>query len=64
MLTHLLARILSKLKHDDAEHAWQALIQQNPDCYLYYNGFFSHRGIDLGLTLYFTFVNPTHTSLS
>ncbi|KAJ3482804.1 hypothetical protein NLI96_g6742 [Meripilus lineatus] len=43
------ARILSKLKHNDAEHAWQALIQQNPDCYLYYKGFFSHRGIDLGM---------------
>ncbi len=48
LLMHVPARILSKLKHDDAEHAWQALIQQNPDCYLYYRGLFSHRGIDLG----------------
>ncbi|KAL4251971.1 NMDA receptor-regulated protein 1a [Abortiporus biennis] len=41
------ARLLSKLKSDDAEHAWQALIQQNPDCYQYYKGFFSNNGLDL-----------------
>ncbi|KAK7684976.1 hypothetical protein QCA50_011811 [Cerrena zonata] len=42
------ARILSKLKNtDEAEHSWQALIQQNPDNYDYYQGYFSNRGLDL-----------------
>ncbi|THH29718.1 hypothetical protein EUX98_g4478 [Antrodiella citrinella] len=42
------ARLLSKLgDHDEAENTWQALIEQNPDSYEYYKGFFSNRGIDL-----------------
>ncbi|KIP11893.1 hypothetical protein PHLGIDRAFT_82848 [Phlebiopsis gigantea 11061_1 CR5-6] len=42
------ARILSKLGlTEDAEHTWQALIEQNPDHYGYFKGFFSNRGIDL-----------------
>ena len=43
-----LARLLSKLgQHDDAEHTWQALIEQNPDSYKYYEGYLSNRGLDL-----------------
>lgn len=46
----ILARLLSKLgQHDDAEHTWQALIEQNPDAYDYYRGWFSNRGINLGM---------------
>jgi N-alpha-acetyltransferase 15/16, NatA auxiliary subunit len=46
-----LARLLSKLgQADDAEHTWRALIDQNPDHYGYYKGFFSNHGIDLGLS--------------
>ncbi|OCH91292.1 NMDA receptor-regulated protein 1a [Obba rivulosa] len=41
------ARILSKMYSEDAEHTWQALIEQNPDCYDYYRGFLSNRGVDL-----------------
>ncbi|EKM56495.1 uncharacterized protein PHACADRAFT_253657 [Phanerochaete carnosa HHB-10118-sp] len=42
------ARLLSKLSmNDDAEHTWQALIEQNPDHYSYYKGFLSNRGVDL-----------------
>ncbi|KAI0689172.1 NMDA receptor-regulated protein 1-domain-containing protein [Cytidiella melzeri] len=42
------ARLLSKLgQHDAAEHTWQALIEQNPDSYEYFKGYFSNRGIDL-----------------
>ena len=44
-----LARLLSKLNpNDDAEQAWQALIEQNPDNYDYYRGFLYNRGVDLG----------------
>lgn len=44
----LLARLLAKLdQHDDAEQTWQALIEQNPDSYEYYRGFFQNRGLDL-----------------
>ena len=42
------ARILSKWGKDEARQAWQGLIEQNPDCYDYYNGYLSCRGIDLG----------------
>lgn len=43
------ARLLTKLgEHDDAEHTWQALIEQNPDCHKYYTGYFSNRDIDIG----------------
>ncbi|CCM05111.1 uncharacterized protein FIBRA_07318 [Fibroporia radiculosa] len=41
------ARLMSKLHLDDAEHTWQALIEQNPDCHDYYKGFLLNRGIDL-----------------
>ncbi|KAH8102267.1 NMDA receptor-regulated protein 1a [Cristinia sonorae] len=42
------ARLLSKQgEHDNAEQTWQALIEQNPDSYEYYRGYFSNRGIDL-----------------
>ncbi|KAH7882428.1 NMDA receptor-regulated protein 1-domain-containing protein [Phlebopus sp. FC_14] len=41
------ARLLSKLKSTDAEKEWEALINQNPNCYDYYKGFLANRGIDL-----------------
>ncbi|OSD08807.1 NMDA receptor-regulated protein 1a [Trametes coccinea BRFM310] len=41
------ARLLSKLGSAEAQQAWQGLIEQNPDCYDYYKGFLSNRGIDL-----------------
>ncbi|GJE86494.1 NMDA receptor-regulated protein 1 [Phanerochaete sordida] len=42
------ARLLSKSNmNDDAEHTWQALIEQNPDNYSYFKGYLSNRGIDL-----------------
>ncbi|KAI0938433.1 hypothetical protein AcW1_001835 [Taiwanofungus camphoratus] len=41
------ARLLSKLGLDDAEHTWQALIEQNPDCHDYYRGILLNRGINL-----------------
>ena len=47
-LNSILARILARLdQHDDAEQTWQALIEQNPDSYEYYQGFFRNRGLDL-----------------
>lgn len=42
------ARLMSKLGMPDAEHSWQALIEQNPECHQYYKGFLQNRGIDLG----------------
>jgi N-alpha-acetyltransferase 15/16, NatA auxiliary subunit len=45
------ARLLSKLGSKEAEHSWRALIEQNPDCYDYYRGFFSNRGFNLGMTV-------------
>ncbi|GBE89082.1 N-terminal acetyltransferase A complex subunit nat1 [Sparassis crispa] len=42
------ARLMSKLGMDGADDAWQALIEQNPDCHEYYSGFLSSRGIELG----------------
>ncbi|KAI0659393.1 NMDA receptor-regulated protein 1a [Cubamyces menziesii] len=41
------ARILSKLGKPEAQEAWQGLLEQNPDCYDYYKGFLSNRGVDL-----------------
>ena len=42
------ARLSSKLKLiEEAEHTWQALIEQNPDSYDYYKGFFANHGIDI-----------------
>lgn len=41
------ARLMSKLYMPDAEHSWQALIEQNPECHQYYKGFLQNRGIDL-----------------
>ncbi|GLB39170.1 putative N-terminal acetyltransferase A, auxiliary subunit [Lyophyllum shimeji] len=39
------ARLLSKLGSDEAEHAWRALIEHNPECYDYYRGYLSNQGI-------------------
>ncbi|KAH9928580.1 NMDA receptor-regulated protein 1a [Amylocystis lapponica] len=41
------ARLSSSIGLTDAEYTWQALIEQNPDSYDYYRGFFLSRGIDL-----------------
>ncbi|TCD68847.1 hypothetical protein EIP91_009561 [Steccherinum ochraceum] len=42
------ARLLTKLgEHDEAEQTWHALIEQNPDSYEYFRGYFSNRSIDL-----------------
>ncbi|TFK86666.1 N-terminal acetyltransferase A, auxiliary subunit [Polyporus arcularius HHB13444] len=40
------ARILSKAGKEEAQQAWQGLIEQNPECYDYFKGFLSSRGID------------------
>jgi hypothetical protein len=45
----ILARILYKMKSEEAEHSWRALIEMNPDCYEYYRGFLNSKGIDLGM---------------
>ncbi|KAF8999912.1 N-terminal acetyltransferase A, auxiliary subunit [Hymenopellis radicata] len=39
------ARLLSKLKSDEAEHAWRVLIDHNPDCTDYYNGYLTSQNI-------------------
>ena len=44
----LLARILSKQKSPEAEEAWRALIEHNPDSYEYYRGYLKYLGIDDG----------------
>ncbi|KAI0371305.1 NMDA receptor-regulated protein 1a [Pilatotrama ljubarskyi] len=41
------ARLLSKLGSEEAQQAWQGLIEQNPDCYDYYKGFLANSGVDL-----------------
>ncbi|TBU45151.1 N-terminal acetyltransferase A, auxiliary subunit [Dichomitus squalens] len=41
------ARILSKAGKDEAQQAWQGLIEQNPNCWDYYKGYLASRGIDL-----------------
>jgi peptide alpha-N-acetyltransferase len=43
------ARLLTNLKSDEAETAWRALIEHNPDRYDYYQGFLSTRGLGLGM---------------
>ncbi len=45
----LIARILSKQKSGaDAEQAWRALIERNPDNTSYYYGFCGSKNTDLG----------------
>ncbi|KDR72571.1 hypothetical protein GALMADRAFT_252705 [Galerina marginata CBS 339.88] len=41
------ARLLSKLKSPDAEEAWRALIEHNPDNYGSYRGYFENLGLAL-----------------
>jgi N-alpha-acetyltransferase 15/16, NatA auxiliary subunit len=43
------ARLLSKLESEEAEQAWRALIEHNPDCLDYYRAYLSHRGTAIGL---------------
>jgi N-alpha-acetyltransferase 15/16, NatA auxiliary subunit len=45
----VIARLLSQLQSEEAEHTWRALIEQNPECYDYYRGFMSNQGINLGI---------------
>jgi tetratricopeptide (TPR) repeat protein len=44
------ARLLSKLGSEEAEHAWRVLVEHNPDCYDYYQGYLSNQGIPLGMS--------------
>ncbi|KAJ7096723.1 NMDA receptor-regulated protein 1-domain-containing protein [Mycena belliarum] len=44
------ARLLSKLESDEAEHAWRVLVEHNPDCYEYYQGYLSNLGLTLDAT--------------
>ncbi|KAJ3878416.1 NMDA receptor-regulated protein 1-domain-containing protein [Lentinula edodes] len=41
------ARLLSKLRSAEAEHAWKVLIEHNPECYDYYKGYMSNQGLNL-----------------
>ncbi|KAL0958131.1 hypothetical protein HGRIS_000299 [Hohenbuehelia grisea] len=41
------ARLLSGMKDPEAAHAWQALIEKNPDCTDYYRGFLASKGVHL-----------------
>ncbi|KAJ3822659.1 NMDA receptor-regulated protein 1-domain-containing protein [Lentinula raphanica] len=40
-------RLLSKLKSEEAEHAWKVLVEHNPECYDYYKGYMSNQNLDL-----------------
>jgi hypothetical protein len=43
------ARLVAKLNRpDDAAEAWKALVHHNPDYQLYYKGYLTSRGVDLG----------------
>jgi len=42
------ARILSKQKVPEADEAWQALIEHNPDSYESYRGYLETLGLPLG----------------
>ncbi|KAJ2918957.1 hypothetical protein MD484_g1411, partial [Candolleomyces efflorescens] len=39
------ARLLSKLESPEAEEAWHTLLERNPDCYTYYTGYLSSKGL-------------------
>ncbi|TFK41639.1 NMDA receptor-regulated protein 1-domain-containing protein [Crucibulum laeve] len=41
------ARLLTKLRSDEAEHAWRALVEHNSDSYDYYRGYLSNQGLSL-----------------
>ncbi|KAJ4468810.1 NMDA receptor-regulated protein 1-domain-containing protein [Lentinula aciculospora] len=41
------ARLLLKLKSDEAEHAWKVLVEHNPECYDYYKGYMLNQGLSL-----------------
>ncbi|KAK7046670.1 NMDA receptor-regulated protein 1-domain-containing protein, partial [Favolaschia claudopus] len=41
------ARLLSKLGSDEAEHAWRVLVEHNPECYQYYEGYMSNLGLTM-----------------
>ncbi|KAJ2925092.1 hypothetical protein H1R20_g11994, partial [Candolleomyces eurysporus] len=41
------ARLLSKLQSPEAEEAWHTLLERNPDCYGYYQGYFESKGINI-----------------
>ena len=46
-LTRSPARLLTKLKSEEAEEAWHTLLERNADCYDYYRGFLANRGLAL-----------------
>ncbi|KAF7323856.1 hypothetical protein MKEN_00606900 [Mycena kentingensis (nom. inval.)] len=41
------ARLLSKLRADEAEHAWRVLVEHNSDCYEYYRGYLANMKLSL-----------------
>ena len=42
------ARLLTKLKSNEAQSAWRTLIEHNSDCYDYYYGYLANLGLSLG----------------
>lgn len=42
------ARLLTKLKSNEAKRAWRMLIEHNSDCYDYYCGYLANLGLSLG----------------
>jgi tetratricopeptide (TPR) repeat protein len=56
------ARLLSKLKSPDAEEAWCALIQHNPDSYDAYRGYLENEGLSVGAFHRLLAFHPTLSS--
>ena len=57
------ARILSKMgQKDDAEEAWKALVESNPENYAWYKGYLLNQGIDLGEVQQVAEVKITYSS--
>jgi tetratricopeptide (TPR) repeat protein len=54
--------LLSKLKSDEAEHAWRVLVEHNPDCYDYYRGYLSNLGLTLGTARLLSSINGANRS--
>lgn len=46
------------MKSEEAEKAWHALIEHNPDCFDYYKEYLYHRGAAIGASQ-----NAVHTPL-
>lgn len=41
------ARLLTRLESPEAEEAWKALLERNPDCFTHYRDYFRSKGIEL-----------------